>query len=59
MVGCLANLVQHVGVPLEEAIRAACVVPADVMGVASPNLGAGTPLPEVLALDSNLQRISL
>ncbi|MEJ5087600.1 N-acetylglucosamine-6-phosphate deacetylase [Brucella pseudogrignonensis] len=59
MVGCLANLVQHVGAPLEEAIRAACVVPADVMGVASPNLGAGTPLPEVLALDNNLQRISL
>jgi N-acetylglucosamine-6-phosphate deacetylase len=29
------------------------------MGVASPNLGTGTPLPEVLALDNNLQRISL
>lgn len=59
MVGCLANLVQQVGVPLEEAIRAACVVPADVMGRAAPNLAPGMPLPEVLALDKGLRRISL
>ncbi|MFD1198917.1 N-acetylglucosamine-6-phosphate deacetylase [Brucella gallinifaecis] len=59
MVGCLANLVQHVGVPLEEAIRAACIVPADVMGKSAPNLNARTPLAEVLALDHNLRPIAL
>ncbi len=43
----------------EEAIRAACIVPADVMGRAAPNLAPGMPLPEVLALDKDLRRISL
>lgn len=59
LLGCLRNLVTHVGVPLEEAIAAACVVPADLMGRTAPGLGIGTPHDEMLLLDRNLERIVL
>lgn len=59
MLGCLANLVHHVGVPLAEAIHAACVVPADVMGRSAPELAPSMALSELLLLDDDLSRISL
>ncbi len=57
MAGCLSNLVRKVGVPLEEAIHAACVAPADAMHRNAPGLADGTPLQALLLLDHNLKRL--
>lgn len=59
MLGCLRNLVVHVGIPLEEAILAACVTPAEVMGRAAPELAPGMAAGDFVVLDDDLRRIPL
>ncbi|WP_374292880.1 N-acetylglucosamine-6-phosphate deacetylase [Paenirhodobacter enshiensis] len=56
---CMANLVHHVGVPLDQAVRAATLVPASVMGRTAPGLADGTPNGEFVLLDAGLRRIAL
>ena len=59
LVGCVANAVRHVGLSIEDAYAMAAMVPRDAMRMDRPEIGAGRPLPEILALDSELARVAL
>lgn len=58
MLGCLRNAVHHIGVPLIEAIEAACVTPADVMNVSAPALRPGIVREDFVLLDDQLAVIA-
>ena len=54
MVTSLRNLVSHADVPLPEAIAMTTDTPARVLGLASPAIGPGTPLSDLIALGADL-----
>ncbi|GGL61706.1 N-acetylglucosamine-6-phosphate deacetylase [Wenxinia marina] len=54
MVGSLANLVRHVGVPLAEAVAMCTDVPRRVIGLPPQEIGPGTALADLIALDDDL-----
>jgi N-acetylglucosamine-6-phosphate deacetylase len=55
LVGCLANGVRHVGLPLEQAYGMAAMVPLDAMRLDRPDLQAGMPIAQLIALDTEFQ----
>lgn len=55
LAGCLANGVRHVGLTLEEAYSMAAMVPLDAMRLDRPELKAGMPVAQVIALDRELR----
>ncbi|MCQ1571629.1 amidohydrolase family protein [Neorhizobium galegae] len=56
---CLANVVEHVGLSLEEAYRMAAMTPLDAMGLERPTLRSQMPTSEIIALDRRLGRVPL
>jgi N-acetylglucosamine-6-phosphate deacetylase len=59
LVGCLGNAVRHVGLSIEEAYAMAALVARDAMRIDRPEISAGQPLCEVLALTDELARRAL
>ena len=59
LVGCLGNAVRYVGLSIEEAYTMAALVPRDAMRLVRPEISAGQPLSEVLALTDELACMAL
>ena len=56
MATSLRNLVRHVGLPLAEAIAMCTDMPRRVLGLPPQEIGPGTALADLLALDDDLHR---
>ena len=59
LVTCLGNAVRCVGLSIEDAYAMAAMIPRDAMRLKRPEIGAGQPLSEVLALTAEFSHAPL